>query len=128
MANKVYIIARGLVAGTKNEKSGIDYVPGVTLPVTFWDYAFAGPNSDGGSVSAKEALTRYKGELQRLNAEWFMPFLERMSAGETVSLSEINARHMELFGTELQKRPSPYPPQYDDEGHLRPDAEPPART
>jgi hypothetical protein len=127
MANKVYIIARGLVADTTSEKSGIDYVPGVTQPITFWEYDWDGPNSDGVSVSVSKALTSwYRRELQRLGAEWFVPFLERMSVGEEVPLSEVSARHKELFGKELQRRPSPYPPQYDDEGHVRLAAEPPA--
>lgn len=48
-----------------------------------------------------------------------MPFLERMAQGEEVPIEEINSRHMELFGKELQTVPSPYPPQYDDEGRLK---------
>lgn len=126
MASKVYIIARGLVAGSPSEESGIDYVPGSDSPITFWDYDFFGPNSDGGSVSAKEALTSWhRRELQRLGAEWFVPFLERMAAGEEVQLSDINARHIEIFGRELQRRPSRYPPGYDDEGRRNPDTQPP---
>jgi len=57
-----------------------------------------------------------------LNADWFVPFLERMARGEDVPIDQINARHVELFGKELQKVPSPYPPQYDDDGHLRQDS------
>lgn len=126
MASKVYIIARGSVAGTKDEDCGIDYVPGVALPVTFWEYAIWGSNSDGGSVSAKESLTSwYRKELQRIGGEWFVPFLERMSSGEEVPLSEISTRHMELFGKELQRRPSLMPLGYDDDGRWIPDTKTP---
>ena len=97
-----YVIASGFTTSGPPDESGIDYVPDSHLPISIWAYARTGPDYDGAGLLPSEALARYKYLFKRLNAEWFFPFLERMAAGEKVAIEEINARHVELFGQELQ--------------------------
>ena len=100
--HRKYVIASGFIESGPPDESGIDYIPDSRLPIAIWVYARTGPDYDGAGLLPSEALARYKYEFKRLNAEWFLPFLELMAAGENVSIEEINARHVELFGQELQ--------------------------
>ena len=36
------------------------------------------------------------------NAEWFIPFIERMATREKVPIEEIEARHIELFSKPME--------------------------
>ena len=120
MRHNRYIIAQGLIGNDSVDQTGLDYTARSKSPTIIrWMYARFGPDSDGSSAVPADALRRYRKDFTKLDAEWFMPFLERMAQGEEVPIEEINSRHMELFGKELQTVPSPYPPQYDDEGRLK---------
>lgn len=99
--HRKYVIASGFTESGPPDEAGIDYIPDSRLPIAIWDYARTGPDFNGAGLLPSEAL-RYKHTFQRMNAEWFFPFLERMATGETVPIEEINARHVELFGQELQ--------------------------
>jgi len=111
LQNNSYIIAQGVFGADAVDKTGIDYTPQAELSIGIWKYARSGPDFEGAGYSPAEILQFRRGKLRKLNAEWFVPFLERMAQGEEVSIEEINAHHMELFGKELQKVSSPYPPQ-----------------
>lgn len=122
MQHTRYIIAQGFNDKEPDEETGIDYLPQSSLPIAIWSYFRYGPGHHGAGYSPAEVLQLRQRKLRELNADWFVPFLERMARGEDVPIDQINARHVELFGKELQKVPSPYPPQYDDDGHLRQDS------
>jgi hypothetical protein len=80
------VIARGYAP--HGEEEGIDYVPDHTCSIVLWMGAFV-PGQVGAHVSAEQALTNYRNAFVRLKGEWFLPILERLANGETISIDEI---------------------------------------
>jgi hypothetical protein len=52
----------------------------------------------GGWASAAEALAHHRDFLGRAGAGWFLPYLERLAAGQRVPLAEILKAYQRLFG------------------------------
>jgi hypothetical protein len=52
----------------------------------------------GGWASAAEALAHHRDFLGRAGAGWFVPYLERLAAGQRVPLAEVVAAYERLYG------------------------------
>ena len=104
-----YTIGRGEISDRPGNPTGVVYIPDLeNYPVGVWEYAPTGRGSSGAGYSFQACITKFADEpwFRRLfrdaNAEWFIPFIERMAAGEKVPFEEIEARHIELFGKPLE--------------------------
>lgn len=81
---------------------GITYRPDAPPDrrITFWDGH--GSAAVGGSCSFADALNpKFRREFARARAEWFIPFLTRLAAGEEVSIAELSAAHQKATGQNL---------------------------
>ncbi|GEM_PF-2258124 len=81
---------------------GVSYCPyNPEAPIELWEGYFK--ESAGGNHSLKEALEpRRRFFFTNAKAEWFIPCIERMARGETISLEEIDAKHKELTGMSMK--------------------------
>jgi hypothetical protein len=62
----------------------------------------------GNFLSPKESLKdKWIETFRETKAEWFLPLLRRMAAGEQVSLTEIQQAHQVARGTPLQRTEDP---------------------
>ena len=61
-----------------------------------------GPHCLGSSYSFRDALENRRW-LEEANASWFIPFLERLAAGEQVPIEEIQEAYRLLFGKEMPR-------------------------
>ena len=59
-----------------------------------------GPHCVGRAFTLTEALA-YRHTFDEAHAAWFIPFLERLALGETVSIQEIQDTYKRLFGKEM---------------------------
>ena len=104
-----YAIGRGVMENNPSRPAGVEYHPEyLKAPITIWEYSRIGRDASGCSLSYAECLTRvrdrpsFRRMFRQANAEWFLPFVERLAAGEDVTIEEINSKHVELFGKPLQ--------------------------
>ena len=58
---------------------------------------------EGASVSFSEAKTMFLNDFCQNNAMWFFPYLDRLIAGEKVTIEELDAKHHELFGHPMER-------------------------
>jgi hypothetical protein len=95
-------LGRGVSANFPDQPSGIDFHPPTATTaaqITIWD-GVGGRCREGGTYSLTEALAaRFAKDFARANAEWFRPWLERLAAGESVSIPEmVQARPASALG------------------------------
>jgi hypothetical protein len=105
-----YTIGRGEISNLPGNPTGVVYIPDhESYPIGVWEYAPTGRGSSGSGYSFQDCMknfaekpTWFRRLFRDANAEWFIPFIERMAAGEKVPFEEIEARHFELFGEPLE--------------------------
>ena len=105
-----YTIGRGEISGLPGIPTGVVFIPDLdNYPIGVWKYAESGQGSSGSGYSFLQCMenfiekpTWFRRLFRDANAEWFIPFIERMAAGEKVPFEEIESRHIELFGKPME--------------------------
>ena len=104
-----YTIGSGEISDLPGNPTGVVYIPALeSYPIGVWEYAPTGKGSSGAGYSYQDckkklaASPRFRRLFRDANAEWFIPYIERMAAGEKVPIEEIEARHIELFGKPME--------------------------
>ena len=87
-----YIIGRAILAGVRYDPWNAPNL------ITIWE-----DRTGGCFMLSERSLVSWNRSLERYNAGWFMPFLERLATGEAVSIEEMDARHEELFGKPMER-------------------------
>lgn len=76
----------------QDELYGVDFVPdwnGNGPYITMWRGARGGPGCVGATVDSRDALANYSKFFTLAGCEWFLPYAERLSLGQEVSIDEI---------------------------------------
>jgi hypothetical protein len=68
-------------------------------PIYFWEGS--GHMSAGGMFTAQQALeSQWRDHLETAGAIWFVPFIERLAAGERLDMLEVEQAYHRLHGSD----------------------------
>jgi hypothetical protein len=102
-----YLVARAAekFPGDWN-KPTITYSPPAKEGDELWIGVYEGRHGhdNGGETSAKNVLERpgLLGIVEMAGGMWFVPMIQRMAAGEHVTLDELSSEYRRVHGTEIE--------------------------
>lgn len=79
----------------------LHYTPGFKGNFSFWEGDVR--NGFGGFLSAHDLCGAFAREVKKANAEWLIPLLERMVAGEVVPPTEVLDAYKKVYGKEAAR-------------------------